>query len=567
MVRSDDHLSLAMEEIAEAADLGRQTDRRVPWQQWKKANETQKLQVNQYLLETSARVDDAISELLSMMNWLDVELKNLDECRGKLQRKERVNSIRSTVEVINHPLVALLYIASDALRQAGMTLAPMGATKVLYERNDAKRKRDLSKQSQSKSVELRMIENFVDKSEVDWRKGITQRKYSKVNPFDEGNSNGKLPITLPPTLNGEQYTKRETAHILSEYSNTGIVWKSDVMKYLVEQNLVPVGIRTLQRLAKRYEEEGGDVSGAFYDSWEMEKGKSCDDSSDVDVKATDSRIETSPEDATNEESLTEPMGPEGSEKNTSQAIGDAINIQQKESACAAADAGNGEIASALSDPTASATLGKAPIPKMDSTNTPKKNKLTTQSASPDRKKLKVAKRREITMPKLPTRKKDKTPSRVRDFPLPPPINGHQYTKPEAVHLARSYPRDSMQRGSAVSAMIHRGYVPGCKRTLQRLVKLAEDGLPVPDTRWTSSNGGQPPILDNEDIDAIVARIMEKNIKVNGKADVVEMLVHAAKAKMIQKGEDPSTSKAGFSNGAVQNYMTIFKSKLPAEYWA
>jgi hypothetical protein len=125
----------------------------------------------------------------------------------------------------------------------------------------------------------------------------------------------------------------------------------------------------------------------------------------------------------------------------------------------------------------------------------------------------------------------------------------------------------MQRGSAVSAMIHRGYVPGCKRTLQRLVKLAEDGLPVPDTRWTSSNGGQPPILDNEDIDAIVARIMEKNIKVNGKADVVEMLVHAAKAKMIQKGEDPSTSKAGFSNGAVQNYMTIFKSKLPAEYWA
>ena len=103
-----------MEDITESSvsEPGRLNDRRVPWQQWKQTDDTQKLQANQYLLET-ARVDDAISELLSMMNWMEFKLTNLEDCRGKLQRKERVTRIRSTVQVVNHPLLALLYIASD----------------------------------------------------------------------------------------------------------------------------------------------------------------------------------------------------------------------------------------------------------------------------------------------------------------------------------------------------------------------------------------------------------------------------------------------------------------------
>ena len=151
--------------------------------------------------------------------------------------------------------------------------------------------------------------------------------------------------------------------------------------------------------------------------------------------------------------------------------------------------------------------------------------------------------------------------------IPPPVRGPYYTKPEAVSVARSYPSNSINRGAALKAMIEKGYVPASKRTVQRLIKLAEEGKPVPNTQWISSNGGAPPILNNDDIDAIVKRIIEKNARVYGKEDIVEMLVHASKAKMKQKGEDPNLAKAAFSTGVVHNYMTIFKSKLPSSYWA
>jgi hypothetical protein len=120
----------------------------------------------------------------------------------------------------------------------------------------------------------------------------------------------------------------------------------------------------------------------------------------------------------------------------------------------------------------------------------------------------------------------------------------------------------------MQAMIDMGYVPNSKRTIQRLVKLAEDeGKPVPDTPWASSNGGAPAILGNSDIDAIVARVIEKNARISGKDDIVEMLVHAAKAKMKQRGEDPGAAKTQFSNGVIHNYWVIFKSKLPQRYFA
>ena len=62
-----------------------------------------------------------------------------------------------------------------------------------------------------------------------------------------------------------------------------------------------MGIHTLQRLVKKYEEEDGNISSEFYDSWEIRPKDSCDDPSDVDATETDAGIETSREDASNKE--------------------------------------------------------------------------------------------------------------------------------------------------------------------------------------------------------------------------------------------------------------------------
>jgi hypothetical protein len=145
------------------------------------------------------------------------------------------------------------------------------------------------------------------------------------------------------------------------------------------------------------------------------------------------------------------------------------------------------------------------------------------------------KKRKLSPSSKVSKLKAVTTQAVANVPIPPPANGHQYTKQEAVSVAAAYPKDSKDRGSAIQTMIDKGYVPTSKRTIQRLLKLAGEGNQVPHTPWSSSNGGSPPILNNEDIDAICARVIEKNARIHGKEDIMEMLVHSAKKQDETEG--------------------------------
>ena len=403
-----------------------------PWLQWKNnVDDDKKLEANQLLLETSSRVQDAMAELSNVMHSIENELVELGECNAN-QRLESIERIRSILQTtVNKPILPLMHIASESLREAGLTLAPMMSTTVLHERNEAERKKRLGGKC-NKNLKMQMIEDFVQR-----RESLRQ----KCTGYD---------------------TKLPAAAIGGSFAAA-----SAIVSRKIPDN-----------------------------SSEMETGNNCNSTTtdNSNLSDTDEVISKKTKATNNNQSSTR---------------------QQK------------KIKSLIQE-----ELHKS---SQQSTFNNKAHKSCL--------------------------------SEGLDINIPPPVRGLHYTKPEAVSVARSYPSNSINRGVALKVMIEKGYVPASKRTIQRLIKLAEEGKPVPNTAWISSNGGAPPILNNDDIDAIVKRIIEKNARVHGKEDIVEMLVHASKAKMKQKGEDPDLAKATFSTGVVHNYMTIFKSKLPAAYWA
>ena len=115
-----------------------------PWLQWKNnVDDDKKLEANQLLLETSSRVQDAMAELSNVMHSIENELVELGECDAN-QRLESIKRIRSMLQTtVKKPILPLMHIASESLREAGLTLAPMMSTTVLHERNEAERKKRL----------------------------------------------------------------------------------------------------------------------------------------------------------------------------------------------------------------------------------------------------------------------------------------------------------------------------------------------------------------------------------------------------------------------------------------
>lgn len=84
-------------------------------------------------------------------------------------------------------------------------------------------------------------------------------------------------------------------------------------------------------------------------------------------------------------------------------------------------------------------------------------------------------------------------------------------------------------------------------------------MPIVDNDW--SHSGAPPFLSNEEVDEIIERIKEENLRIYSKADVESLLTHSAREKAAKRGEDPDEITLQISTTTVKNYGTIFKSKL------
>lgn len=397
---------------------------------------------------------------------------------------ESINRIRSKLQLVHHPILPLVHVAAETVKDAGLTLAPMGGTIALHDRNEARRKRECgSKRFRDRNVRVQLMSDFLERSGVDWRGAVSERCTAS----------------------------RETL--------SSVVRAEEALESVGQEQDLDVGEALAETIVDQGLQQVVGASEALAESIIVDQGSERAGSSEINPDE-------------NEAAEAEVM-----------------------------EAAENYITNAVEETTL------PPLPELPSAhpeivasrqNNESRTTTTSTSSQP-------LKKRKITT----TTETKSTSKKVKDAELllPPPTKGSQYTKPEAVQVAQSYPRDSNARGNAMQAMINMGYVPSSKRTIQRLVKLAEEGKPVPNTPWGGSNGGAPPILGNEDIDAIVKRVKEKDARIHGKSDVVEMLVHAARAKALQRGEDPETAKTEFSGGVVHNYMTIFKSKLPARYWA
>ncbi|KAK1734357.1 hypothetical protein QTG54_014864 [Skeletonema marinoi] len=107
-------------------------------------NETYKLKTNQYLLETSSRLDDAVSELYHYTSLLSNH-----------------NKQSSSVECITNmeqSIIPLLKICSNAMKDAGKYFAPFSGTVNIHNRNDAEKKRRLVLEEENKAVLLQQNE-------------------------------------------------------------------------------------------------------------------------------------------------------------------------------------------------------------------------------------------------------------------------------------------------------------------------------------------------------------------------------------------------------------------------
>ena len=63
-----------------------------------------------------------------------------------------------------------------------------------------------------------------------------------------------------------------------------------------------------------------------------------------------------------------------------------------------------------------------------------------------------------------------------DIELPLPVNSREYRKPEVVNILASYKKGSKEIGLAMKKMKQLKYVPVCDRSLQQLIKRANNGL-------------------------------------------------------------------------------------------
>lgn len=156
------------------------------------------------------------------------------------------------------------------------------------------------------------------------------------------------------------------------------------------------------------------------------------------------------------------------------------------------------------------------------------------------------------------------PQAVKDFVLPAPREGRVYRKPEAVAIARGYPKGSPLRRRCIEAMLWRGYVPNSVKSVYRLLQRDEKGLPVVDSDWAVP--GCPPLLTDGEVEAVIERLKRGIGRVYCRADVERILADAVREKMARQGRDPDEVAIQFSKTSVRNYCTMFKSKLSSVYW-
>ncbi|KAL7497702.1 hypothetical protein ACHAWT_005801 [Skeletonema menzelii] len=143
-------------------------------------NETYKLKTNQYLLESSSRLDDAVSELTHYSSLLLSHNNNNNKQSTKSSAKSSSSTTVECITNIEQSIIPLLKICSNAMKDAGKYFAPFSGTVNIHNRNDAERKRKLMLEEEER-VQFEVVRQDEEEGVVGIMGGGIKKKNKKNN--------------------------------------------------------------------------------------------------------------------------------------------------------------------------------------------------------------------------------------------------------------------------------------------------------------------------------------------------------------------------------------------------
>ena len=470
-------------------------------------SDTHKLQTNQRLLDTAARIEDAIAELQSTADLLAAD-------GLKLQHRQH-NSRSSAAANIRSTIVPLLQITANTLRDAGKCFAPYRGTERLFERNNLERRRNLIDGAKlmsgpKKSPALIMMDDFIQRSNWSPPPPESSAASSKKRKASAAASSTFKMILLQPR-NGSTYTKSEAIAIARQYKK-GERGRSKIIDAMSERGFIPVHRRSMDRLIKKLE----DGKICMDDEWQLGVGRPSITYPDhmkpkpIDCNLTFDDLDTGDNRIVVEVDLKKKKDEEEYEE---------VVVEDDDNNTEGGDA-----------------------------------------KQPNQKKKKTAAAQKPAS--LPRKKKELISPKVIAFQIPPPRDGSKvYTKNEFVEVIKSF-APTKQQHIATKAAMYRGYVgKATKRSLRTLMEKSEKGIQIFDTEWTAGRVGRPPAVSTVEINAIVERIQREDLRVYDNDDVNQLVVDALRKKGVV-----DEAKLTFCRTTIADYFTVLKSKLSPLYW-
>ena len=547
-------------------------------------NDAYKLKTNQYLLETSSRLDDAVSELAHYTSLL---ISNSSNNSNSKKMQSSALEVRTGIE---HSIIPLLKIASDAMKESSKYFAPFSGTVNIHNRNDSEKKRRLllleveeqNKMQQSggggdkkrgkKRPALLMIDEFVERSNLidnimmtatnnneqphqgevgglgsllpssssssKKRKAASSQTTSSSSTKKSSTTTESIIILRP--ANNSVYTKSEAIAICKRYRK-GSRERGIAIRAMIHKKFVLSSRKTLYRLLQQDEE--GKV--LLENGW-LGCGRPMKiDEDDVEGRmVVNSNLTFADLDRGEENRILVELNKGGGDDNEDRDDdGDNnINDDNEEAGCDSNANNNNNNNKQQSKKQRAQMKEKIPLSTKGICTA---SGCTNQIA---RRGLCIKHGMQNVDPK------------IISFPLPPPKDGGTvYKKSECVEIAKRYKKGSSQRRLALEAMIHRGYAKNSLKSLYRLLLNDEKGIPIPDDDWRGM--GCPSVLSATEIDEVIERIKREDIRLANDDDVRKLVLDALKAKGVT-----DESKLKFSATTVKNYGAIFKSKLSTVYW-
>jgi hypothetical protein len=515
-------------------------------------DDSAKFDTNQLLLETASRVDNAICELMDYVSILS-EQSNSDKSNLKLIG----DNIKQTI-------VPVLYIASRSLRVTGTAFAPVAATKAVFDRLDAQRRREVVNKRliTEKSAGIQMMDDFVKRSAIEVPEQ-PHRAIKQQRTFYEVEAKETIAILRP--ANGIQYTKTEFIQAVTMYEKG----KRALAKRAIEaKGFAPAHFQTLDRLVREYEADGTLPDPEFNEFvGRPRKGENfaglpgAPISKLADIGATAAMLK--PESGGNLIQVTLDKvvyGRKRKRKEESESLSNnletiEIDPTQKKNrveVAAASVAATTDLPpnqSSTDCTRISAMKEKSPAkalvvssPPVQNANTSPKKIIEAALSVPGTKQLSNQPSSTSSTPK-PDMKE--YPAEVVNFPLPPPQNGNTYTKPEAVNVVKQYKKKTRERALAMRAMICRGYFPGSVRMINRLLERDAEGIPIFDTPFTK---GRPRLLTDDEVGTLIA---QKQAEGSSTLPDVEAMKNLLMQKKKRSGEG-ATSASGKKVPSMKN---------------